>query len=113
MVWDDAETLDLAAYWHDETEHADVDDSASGYRGILLGVFGNRLRAVSAGSDGRHCGALCTRACRWGALYAYVHETPLSRWERINADEIERRDRELEENIFALATLQCPLWSKG
>ena len=57
---------------------------------------------------------LCVLVLVAGALYmAYVHETPLSRWERINADEIERRDRELEENIFARATLQCPLWSKG
>ena len=57
---------------------------------------------------------LCVLVLIAGALYmAYVHETPLARWERINADEIERRDRELEENIFARATLQCPLWSKG
>lgn len=57
---------------------------------------------------------LCVLALIAGALYmVYVHETPLARWERINADEIERRDRELEENIFARATLKCSLWSKG
>ena len=57
---------------------------------------------------------LCVLALIAGALYmVYVHETPLARWERINANEIERRDRELEENIFARATLKCSLWSKG
>ena len=57
---------------------------------------------------------LCVFVLIAGALYmVYVHETPLARWERINADEIERRDRELEENIFASAAITCPLWSKG
>ena len=50
-------------------EYADVDDGAGGYRWVLLGVFSNRLRAVSTGSNGRHCGALCARAHRRGALY--------------------------------------------
>ena len=45
--------------------------------------------------------ALCALVLIAGGLYlVFVHETPLARWERINAEEIEQRDRELEENIF-------------
>lgn len=55
--------------------------------------------------------ALCVLVLLAGGLYlVFVHETPLARWERINAEEIERRDRELEENIFARqgANVQSP-----
>lgn len=46
--------------------------------------------------------ALCVLVLLAGGFYlVFMHETPLARWERINAEEIERRDRELEENIFA------------